>query len=118
MTKCKCEEHEVHVSDFTSVGVDVEKNQQVGGQQIVGNDVLALGLKACVSASYDASTNKICFSIPIYGNFCVTSPVTIPIGAEIKACAETCGRFIPTGLKVSIYLNGNSIWSGVVWGSC
>jgi hypothetical protein len=80
--------------------------------------VQALKLSACVGASYDSNTNSICFQIPIYGNFCIPSPVHIPVGADLKACAETCGSFIPTGLKVTLSLNGNPIVTKVVWGSC
>ena len=83
-------------------------------------DVRALQLSVCVGASYDSNTNKICFTIPIYGQLCVTSPISIPASASIKACAQTCGRFIPTGVKVSIYLNDSPdpIYSGTVVGSC
>lgn len=82
-------------------------------------DVKALSLSGCVGASYDPTTNQICFSIPIYGQRCVTSPVPIPPGATVKACFQTCGVFVPTGFRVSIYLNGNStpIYS-TVFGNC
>ena len=82
-------------------------------------DVRALALSVCVGANYDSGTNKICFSIPIYGQLCVTSPIKVPANASIKACAQTCG-IIPHGVKVSIYLNNNPtpIYSGTVVGSC
>jgi hypothetical protein len=82
-------------------------------------DVRALSLKVCVSASYDPATKQICFTVPIYKQLCVTSPIGIPVGGSLKACAETCG-LIPHGLKVSIYLNGSTtpIYSGTVVGSC
>lgn len=81
-------------------------------------DLRALKLKVCVGANYNPQTNKICFSVPIYGNLCVTSPFPIPIGGDLKACAETCGAIIPTGLKVTVYLNNNPIFSGTVVGKC
>jgi hypothetical protein len=83
-------------------------------------DVRALALSVCVGASYNASTNQICFTIPIYGDLCVTSPISIPVGGALKACAQTCGSFIPTGVQVSVYLNNspNPIFSGTVVGFC
>lgn len=84
-------------------------------------DVRALRLSVCVGASYDSATNAICFTIPIYGHLCVTSPIPIPASASLKACAETCSHLgLPTGLKVSIYLNDSPdpIYSGTVLGYC
>ncbi|HEX5785886.1 MAG TPA: hypothetical protein VFY35_14240 [Burkholderiaceae bacterium] len=81
-------------------------------------NVQALKLSVCVGASYNPSTNRICFQIPIYGNFCVTSPVHIPVGGQLKVCAQTCGSFIPTGLKATIYLNGNPIFNVTLFGIC
>ncbi|MGY5728535.1 hypothetical protein [Vibrio chemaguriensis] len=122
---CDCENNGMNaVEDFTVVGVKNEKSTKVNNQveafsgtsTPLGSDVKALGLKACVGASFE--NGKVCFQIPIYGKFCVTVPIPIPGDADLKACAETCGSFIPTGLKVSIYLNGSVVWSGTVWGSC
>lgn len=81
-------------------------------------DLKALKLSVCVGGSYNPSTNQICFTIPIYGDYCVTSPVQIPVGGSIKVCAETCGSFIPTGLKATIYLNGNVLFSTTLFGFC
>ena len=87
-------------------------------EELRPHGIPALMLSACVSASYNSATNQICFNVPIYGNYCVTSPVQLPVSAQLKACVQTCGSFIPTGLKVSIYANGTVIYSGVLWGSC
>jgi hypothetical protein len=62
--------------------------------------VEALAISGCVTAS--VSGNQICFTIPIFGRFCFTSSVRIPIGAQFKACFQTCGTIIPTGVKVTI----------------
>lgn len=105
------------VPNYSVVGFG-DKSSQIAAAHANISDLKALRLSACVGASYISDSNKICFKIPLYGDFCVTSPVPIPIDAEIKACAETCGQFIPTGLKATIYLNGNSIWSGNLAGSC
>jgi hypothetical protein len=78
----------------------------------------AVRLQACVSATYDAASNQICFSIPIYGDFCVQSPIQIPVGAELQVCAETCGSIIPTGVMATVYLNGNEIYSDTIVGDC
>ncbi|MEQ9917174.1 hypothetical protein ABRQ01_10920 [Pectobacterium aroidearum] len=124
MSGCKCNDqnhaaHNEHVPDFTSVGFEAKSTSQSQAPiDLQAQGVQALKLSVCVAASYNSATNQICFTIPIYGDFCVTSPVAIPIGAQIKACAETCGSFIPTGLKVTIYLNGSVIFSTVLFGSC
>ncbi|BFO55351.1 hypothetical protein [Acidovorax sacchari] len=82
--------------------------------------VHALKLSVCVGGSYNQSTNQICFTIPIYGNLCFTSPIHIPVSAQIKVCAETCGSFIPTGLRATVYLNGSSqpSFTVTVFGIC
>lgn len=102
-----------HVPDFTVTGVG--RGAAARHPQLEG--VHALGMSFCVAASTEPG-NQICFTVPVFGKFCVTSPVSIPPGAQLKACGETCGSFIPTGVKISIYLNGTVIWSGVVYGSC
>lgn len=107
-----------HVRDFTATGFGDSGSSRMAQAHAEYPDLQALKFSVCVRASYDPSTGKICFTFPIYGQVCIKSPVPIPVGATLKACAETCGPLIPTGLKVSIYLNGNRIWSGVVYGDC
>jgi hypothetical protein len=112
---------EAHVPDFSAVGfaaTSASSEDQLAQAHAAVPELLALALSVCVSASYDPGTNKICFTVPIYGQFCITPPVSIPVGGQLKACAQTCGQFIPTGLKVTIYLNGTVIWSGKVVGRC
>lgn len=114
---------EAHVPDFSTVGFTASGAGAAGGDRMVQAhaavpDLKALKLSVCVGGSYNPSTNQICFTIPIYGDLCVTSPVPIPIGGSIKVCAETCGSFIPTGLKATIYLNGNVLFSTTVFGFC
>jgi len=105
------------VPDFSVVGfAEGRKGVVEAHARLTG--LRALRLSVCVGASYNPATNQICFTIPIYGDFCVTSPVQIPIGGDLKACAETCGPIIPTGLKVTIYLNGNPIFSDTIVGNC
>jgi len=121
---CKCNEtKQSHgtalVPDFSARGFTqgtTTTSMEAAHAQL--KDLRAMQLSVCVGASYNPSTNKICFTIPIYGDLCVTSPVPIPVGGDLKACAETCGSFIPTGLKVTIYLNGNPIFSGTIIGFC
>jgi hypothetical protein len=105
------------VPDFTATGFANNSNRMAAAHATL-KDLQAMRLSVCVGASYNPSTNQICFSIPIYGDFCVTSPVQIPVGGSLKACAETCGSFIPTGVKVTIYLNGSAVYSGTLVGSC
>lgn len=128
MSKCQCEKDVI--PDYTKVGFETqpananltsENNITVEGlkSQLNSAGVQALNLQACVSASYDPTTNKICFSFPIIGQICFPSPISIPVGATLKVCGDLCTSWgIPTGLKITLYLNDNSVWSGVVWGSC
>jgi hypothetical protein len=107
------------VPDFTTVGFD--SPQAAGLTALEHADlqgVQALLVKFCVSATYNSSTNQICFTVPVFGNKCIKSPVPIPIGGALKVCGETCGGIIPRGLKVTVYLNGTSIYSGTIVGSC
>ncbi len=106
------------VTDFTKVGFQSECAALSAEAQKQLEGVLALKLSACVGASYDPNTNKICFTIPIYGNYCITPPISIPVGGQLKVCAQTCGSLIPTGLKATVYLNGESIFTTVLFGSC
>ena len=112
-----------HVPDFTVAGVEgamPEASAEVTrfGAQADLAGVQALGLSVCVGASYNPQTQQICFQIPIYGNFCVHLPISIPVGAALKVCAQTCGSIIPTGLKATIYLNGSVIKTIILFGAC
>lgn len=115
---CECDKNTTSaVPDFTATGFEDQQTQLTTElAQLEG--VQALQLKVCVGASYNSSTNKICFKVPIYGDVCITSPVAIPVSAALKACAETCGSIIPKGLKATVFLNGNAIYSGTVIGKC
>jgi hypothetical protein len=105
------------VPDFAVTGFANTPNRLAEAHSRL-KDLKALRLSVCVGASYNPSTNQICFHIPVYGDFCVRSPVQIPVGADLKACAETCGAIIPTGVKATIYLNGAAIYTGTIVGSC
>ena len=123
MSDCKCKDNpgaaEAHVPDFSVVGFSAVAGAGAGAPgAAVHEGVKALKLSACVSASYNAGTNQICFTVPIYGNYCVASPVPIPVGATLKACVETCGSFIPHGLQATMYLNNNPIFTATLWGTC
>lgn len=100
------------VPDFTATGF-----RAASSAPVALDGVHALDLSFCVAASTEPG-NQICFTVPVFGKYCVTSPVPIPPGAQLKACGQTCGSIIPTGLKVTIYLNGSVIFTTVVWGSC
>ncbi|HEX8675385.1 MAG TPA: hypothetical protein VF710_26045 [Longimicrobium sp.] len=105
------------VPDFTVVGFANPASTGLTTQaQASLEGVQAMLFQVCVSASYDPSTKKICFSVPIFGTVCITSPIPIPSGT-LKACAQTCG-IIPHGLQVTVYLNNNPIWSGTPVGHC
>jgi len=112
-----------HVPDFTVAGLEgaapdgSAEVTRFGGQADLAG-VQALRLSVCVGASYNPQTQQICFQIPIYGNFCVRLPISIPVGASLKVCAQTCGSIIPTGLKATIYVNGNVVKTIVLFGVC
>ena len=109
---------DAHVPDYTATGFGGSTSNRLTEAHAQLPDMKALALQACVGATYNPTSNQICFSIPIYGDLCVTSPVSIPVGGALKACAQTCGAIIPTGLKVTIYLNNSPVYSGTVVGSC
>lgn len=107
------------VADFTKVGFQKQSTQLSAETQKQLENVSALKIQACVGASYNSTTNKICFKIPIYGDVCIESPVHIPVSAELKACVETCGgSLLPKGVKGSVYMDNQVIWTGIIVGSC
>ncbi|MEB3316870.1 MAG: hypothetical protein VKO39_01825 [Cyanobacteriota bacterium] len=113
-------EEAAEVPDFSATGFTASSEVGISAEAFNAalatlQDVEALALSGCVSAS--VSGRQICFSIPIFGRFCFPSPVPIPIGAQLKACFQTCGRIIPTGVKVTVYLNGRAIFTKVI-GRC
>lgn len=115
---CSCQENNSgeHVPNFAATGFDGGVSVQGGSVQLEG--VEALKLSVCVSASYNPANRQLCFTIPIYGNYCITLPVPIPVGGQIKVCAQTCGSLIPTGLKATVYANNTPIYSITLWGKC
>lgn len=120
---CKCNDNVEAVADFTKTGFPQTtdtKDIVVKGVKTLNfdRDILALSISGCVGASYNASTNEICFEIPLVGEFCIQSPVHIPASASIKACFETCGSILPTGLKATIYVNGEVVFSITLVGFC
>jgi len=122
---CECDKQPNNLSaaevpDFSAAGFtassEVSANAETFSAALATlQGVEALAISGCVAAS--VSGNQICFSIPIFGRFCFPSPVPIPIGAQLKACFSTCGSFIPTGAKVTIYLNGRALFTRAV-GRC
>lgn len=102
-----------HVTDFSAAGFT--DDDAVAMPSFDG--IQAALIKFCAAASVDSS-GKVCFKAPVFGPICVKLPIPIPVNADIKACGETCGSFIPTGLKVTIYLNGSPVFTKVVVGSC
>lgn len=119
MSNCKCQQgsgtSEAHVPDFSIVGFNADTNvKSVAALE----GVHALQLSVCVSASYNAGTNQICFTVPVYGNYCVASPVPIPVSAALKACVQTCGSLMPHGLQCTLYLNGSAVLTKTLFGTC
>ena len=122
---CECDKQPNNLSaaevpDFSEAGFtassEVSANAETFSAALATlQDVEALAISGCVAAS--VSGNQICFTIPIFGRFCFPSPVPIPARAQVKACFQTCGRIIPSGVKVTIYLNGRAIFTRVI-GRC
>jgi hypothetical protein len=113
MTKCTCEDVSHHVPNFAAVGF----GPNTASTQLTLAGVHALAISACVSGSYNPGTHQICIDFPVLGRICFTTPIPLPPG-ELKVCGSTCGMFIPTGLKATVYVNNTVAWSGVIWGHC
>lgn len=81
---------------------------------------LAAQVKACVGAIYD--NGQICVNFPIVGDFCFEVNLPIPEGTSVKVCMETCGfrLGIPPfkGVKATVYVGDDELYTGVVWGVC
>jgi hypothetical protein len=69
---------------------------------------------SAVCANATVNGNQVCFNLPIAGQQCFTSPVSIPFGAKVEACGDTCS---PAGIKVAVTVNGAQIW-GSSYGYC
>jgi len=102
------------VPDFTAAGFTA--SSEVTASAATFNAALAtlqgveaLAISGCVTASL--SGGKICFTIPIFGKYCIPSPIPLPGSAILKACFSTCGSFIPTGAKVTIYYQNKPIYT-------
>jgi hypothetical protein len=118
---CNCENQTAsteaahpHVTDFSVAGF---ANTEAASSMPSFDGYMAAAIKFCAAASTQPG-NKVCFTAPVFGSLCITLPIPIPAGASVKACGETCGSFIPTGLKVTIYLNNAPVFTKVVVGSC
>lgn len=124
MSDCNCNQNNVqsssnnaeHLPNFAVAGFDGDHTANFDAIASAFEGVDAAQIKACVSATYDPTTKKLCFKLPIIGQFCITLPIPVPFGADLKVCAQTCG-IILRGAKVTVYLNGNAIYSTTV-GKC
>ncbi len=115
MSDCTCQQNalsaEDHVPDFSVHGFDVSSNELSANLE----GVHALQLSACVSASYQ--NGQLCFTLPIFGKKCISVPVKIPVGATLKVCGQTCGSIIPTGMKLTLYVNNVAVYTFTI-GRC
>ncbi|MBX9860561.1 MAG: hypothetical protein K2Y20_13380 [Sphingomonas sp.] len=80
----------------------------------LANELSVLG--ACVDVVI-TKDHKVCIKVPIFGNKCINVPSWIPAGAKLSACATICGKFIPTGVKITVSFNGQVIVTKV-FGKC
>jgi hypothetical protein len=106
------------VPDLTKVQSAVHENQAQALQ--FHPSTLAAKISACVSATYD--NGKICVNFPVIGSICFSVSLPIPSGTSVKVCMETCGfkfGFPPfNGIKASVYVGDQNLWTGTIWGSC
>ncbi|AVS70455.1 hypothetical protein C8247_08460 [Paracidovorax avenae] len=116
MSDCNCNQtkaasSEGHVPNFAVAGfADTGSADNFENLRAQLTDVDALRIQVCVNASYDPATHQVCVQIPILGRKCFTLPIPVPIGAQLKACVDTCG-IIPCGAKITIYLNNTAIYT-------
>lgn len=80
----------------------------------VANELSVLG--ACIDV-VTTQNHQICIKVPIFGNKCINVPSWIPAGAKLSACVSLCGKFIPTGVKITVSFNGQVIVTKV-FGKC
>jgi hypothetical protein len=78
-------------------------------------DVEALSFSGCVTGK--PSGKDICFTVPILGRYCIPSPAPIPANARVVVCFQSCGSSIPTGFRLTIYINAKAV-STIVIGRC
>lgn len=127
MSGCQCDPQVV--PDYTKVGFNGESSNALQSSvkttntiesvqnQLSSTNVQALSLSACVGASY--RNGDVCFDFPVFGNVCVNVPIGIPANANLRVCGDVCTTWgIPTGLKITLYVNDQALWSGTVVGSC
>lgn len=128
MSGCQCDPQVV--PDYTKVGFNGEGSNQLQSSnvkstntiesvqsQLKSSNVEALSLSACVGASY--RNGDVCFDFPVFGNVCVGVPISIPANASLRVCGDVCTTWgIPTGLKITLYVNNQALWSGTVVGVC
>jgi hypothetical protein len=120
--KCDCNQQN-EVRDLTKVASALPEGALLQSQAQAFTfhpDTLAAQISACVSSSYDSG--KVCVNFPIIGNICFSVSLPIPSGSSIKVCMETCGFRIGIppfkGIKATVSFNGQSLWTGVIWGNC
>lgn len=118
---CDCDKKNVQqsndaVPDFSTLGFSAPQLQNTQLNNQIGSDVLALNLSGCVKVIIQG--HQFCFELPILGRYCVDIPGGIPLpSGEIKACFQTCGRFIPTGAKITFYAQDVQLFTYTI-GSC
>ena len=68
----------------------------------------------CVGAS-TRSGNRICASLPLIGTVCIKSPIPVPSGASVKACAKAITTWgIPRKVCVNFEVQGRTVASKCV----
>lgn len=71
----------------------------------------------CISVTVQGG--QVCLSLPLgLGNICLPIPIPVPDGTGAQACLSICTPyFVPTGVRVSVSVNGNVVAQGT-YGAC
>jgi hypothetical protein len=81
-------------------------NRQSTASAAALND--AVNPSVCVGGSVNG--RKICVNLPVIGTKCINSPISLPVGASVRAC--TCSHWgVPTGANVKVTAAGRTILS-------
>ena len=68
------------------------------------------GITPSVCVGGSVSGRQICVNLPVLGRKCISSPISLPVGASVRAC--TCSHWgIPTGANIKVTVGSSTILS-------
>lgn len=114
-----CTDKNTPVEDLTqenTISSDFSESQNLAFH----SSTLAAKISACVEAKYE--NGQICVNFPVIGDICFKVSLPLPSGSSVKVCMETCGyKFTPPffkGVKATVYVGSQALWTGTIWGHC